>query len=371
MRLSSRRLWPALAVAAASIFVGLGGGSAGAASRAGDGADGAFLALDARTKSDVWAAGWQASGNLILPLVKHFDGSAWREVSVPSDLGEAQIKGIAAVGRANVWFVGELWNRDVAFALHWDGSALTEVAVPRPGLMSSLNAVSASSSGDVWAVGDYTDNLMPHKVRSLVEHWTGSAWQVVASPNLDGPWYNELTAVRAFGPNDVWAAGWSDYQPLVMRWNGSQWAFDSSVGGQEYDMFNALAGPSSDDLDAIGSQHDFVAKHWDGSRWTGVATQGPFLFGASALPNGDIWGVGTDFVNNRTKAILIHGNGWKATRTPSPGTEPYGNILFAVDALGASNVWAAGTGDSPLILQWTGTRWKTVFGPDALPEPSS
>ena len=56
---------------------------------------------------------------------------------------------------------------------------------------------------------------------------------------------------------------------------------------------------------------------------------------------------------------------------PSPGKEPYGNILFAVDAVGASNVWAAGTGDSPLILRWNGTRWKTVFGADALPETDS
>ena len=33
--------------------------------------------------------------------------------------------------------------------------------------MSNLNAVSASPGGDVWAVGDYTQLLMPHKVRSL------------------------------------------------------------------------------------------------------------------------------------------------------------------------------------------------------------
>ncbi len=337
-------------------------GSAGAGPFTESRQDGAFLALDARTASDVWAAGWQASGNLILPLVRHFDGAAWRQVAVPSSVGEAQIKGVAAVGPADVWFVGELWNADVAFALHWNGLALTEVAVPRPGLMSNLNAVTASPSGDVWAVGDYTEWQMPHKVRSLVEHWTGSAWEVVASPNLDQPWYNELNSVRAFGPSDVWAAGWSDYQPIVMRWNGSAFAFDQSVGGDEYEMFNALAGLTSSDLYAVGSQHDYVAKHWNGSHWSGVATQGPFLFGASALANGDVWAVGTDFLANRTKAILIHGSTWTLTRTPSPGREAYGNILSAVDAIGPEAVWAAGSADSPMILRWTGARWTSVYG---------
>jgi len=138
-------------------------GSAGARPSTESREDGAFLALDARTATDVWAAGWQARGSAIMPLVRHFDGTAWRQVTVPN-IGEAQIKGVAALSANDVWFVGELWNDDVAFALHWNGTALSGVPVPRPGLMSNLNAVSASPGGDVWAVGDYTQLLMPHKV---------------------------------------------------------------------------------------------------------------------------------------------------------------------------------------------------------------
>jgi hypothetical protein len=50
-------------------------GSAGARPSTESREDRAFLALDARTSSDVWAAGWQARGNLIMPLVRHFDGT--------------------------------------------------------------------------------------------------------------------------------------------------------------------------------------------------------------------------------------------------------------------------------------------------------
>ena len=52
-------------------------------------------------------------------------------MAVPSGVGEAQIKGIAAISANDVWMVGELWNQDVAFALHWNGSAPTQVAVAR------------------------------------------------------------------------------------------------------------------------------------------------------------------------------------------------------------------------------------------------
>jgi len=73
-------------------------GSAGARPSTESREDGAFLALDARTATDVWAAGWQARGNAIMPLVRHFDGTAWGHVTVPN-IGEAQVKGIAARAR--------------------------------------------------------------------------------------------------------------------------------------------------------------------------------------------------------------------------------------------------------------------------------
>ena len=63
---------------------------------------------------------------------------------------------------------------------HVDGRA-----VPRIGKGSnSLAAIAARSANDVWAVGYYDDitGAIPLR-RTLVEHWNGTAWSVVASPN--------------------------------------------------------------------------------------------------------------------------------------------------------------------------------------------
>ena len=94
-----------------------------------------------------------------------------------------------------------------------------------------------------------------------------------------------------------------------------------------------------------------------------MATKARFCPARASSRN--VWGVGTDFLATPTKAILIHGNSWTLTQTPSPGHEAYGNILFAVDAVGSS-AWAAGSGDSPLISRWTGAKWTIVYGGPSL-----
>src|SRR5439155_23809415 len=68
-----------------------------------------------------------------------------------------------------------------------------------------LSGVSALSPEDVWAVGRM---ISPNgqKTRTLVEHWSGTAWSVVASPN-PGTGLNELSDVAALAPDDIWAVG--------------------------------------------------------------------------------------------------------------------------------------------------------------------
>jgi hypothetical protein len=44
---------------------------------------------------------------------------------------------------------------------------------------------------------------------TLIEHWNGSAWTIVPSPNV-GSGNNSLAAVAARSANDVWAVGYAD-----------------------------------------------------------------------------------------------------------------------------------------------------------------
>jgi len=44
-----------------------------------------------------------------------------------------------------------------------------------------LNGVSALSPTNAWAVGDY--NISPGPLQTLIEHWDGTQWSIVPSPN--------------------------------------------------------------------------------------------------------------------------------------------------------------------------------------------
>src|SRR5207249_2051684 len=78
---------------------------------------------------------------------------------------------------------------------------------------ATFRAVAVVAANDIWAVGAGGG--------TLTEHWDGSSWTRVPSPN-PGPGNNELYAVAAVATNDIWAVG-SSYgglrQTLIEHWN--------------------------------------------------------------------------------------------------------------------------------------------------------
>ena len=67
-----------------------------------------------------------------------------------------------------------------------------------------LTSVAPLSADDAWAAGVYLDDA-DLEAKTLVEHWNGSEWTVVPTPNpypADG-----LYGIAAVSANDVWAVG--------------------------------------------------------------------------------------------------------------------------------------------------------------------
>jgi len=71
--------------------------------------------------------------------------------------------------------------------------------------VNELHSVSALAENDVWAVG-VSYNTERTLGSTLIEHWNGSRWSVVPSPNPSS-FVNKLNAVAAVSPSDVWAVG--------------------------------------------------------------------------------------------------------------------------------------------------------------------
>ena len=142
-------------------------------------------------------------------LVEHWDGSSWSVVPSPN-LGttDNELNGVAAVSASDVWAVGYYYERH---ARPDAGGALERQRLergPQAPMWAPHNAlygVAAVSANDVWAVG-YCP--MAARAQTLVEHWNGSAWSVVPSPNV-GTTDNDLNGVAAVSASDVWAVGYA------------------------------------------------------------------------------------------------------------------------------------------------------------------
>src|SRR6266852_8298727 len=118
-----------------------------------------------------------------------------------------------------------------AASLH--ASSFVVQTTPNPNVHgNTLIAVSGTSASDVWAVGFSNSNNV-NESRTLIEHWDGASWKVVASPNpgstpacVNLNSGNYLNAVAAVSPTNVWAVGFyftcnTLLKPLILHWNGA------------------------------------------------------------------------------------------------------------------------------------------------------
>ena len=167
---------------------------------------------------------------------------------------------------------------------------------------SHFNDVAAISANDVWAVGSFGDSS--NYYQTLTEHWDGTAWSVVNSPDVS-TFVNVLTGVSAVASDDVWAVGWynttgSNAQNMTMHWNGSQWSLVSSPAVGTNSRLNSVVAISADDVWAVGysgaSTYQALAIHWNGTAWSvvwtpNVGTGSNALNGVAAIASNDVWAV--------------------------------------------------------------------------------
>ena len=234
-----------------------------------------------------------------------------------------------------------------------------------------LNAVASVSAGDVWAVGSADDargNSQP-----LREHWNGSAWTVVAGPNN----FDVLRGVAAVSPGVVWAVGQGLAGAAIERWNGLAWSAVKNPAAGPQTTLNGVANAPSGDVWAVGTDfHTGTARtfieHRDvnTTRWSVVpspnaSARNNLLVAVAAISASNVWAVG-DFQNDQNvfQALIEHwdGTAWRIVHSPSGAGIQAG--LLSVAALSSTNVWAAGnSGTATLIEHWDGTRWTVVPSP--------
>jgi hypothetical protein len=322
--------------------------------------------------TDVWAVGvYNTATRVVHPLAEHWDGQQWTVAPVPEANASANLlEDVAALAPDDVWAVG-YYKRPTgpnqALIEHWDGA--TWSIVPSPAVFTEANElrnVAAIAPDDVWAVGYYC--CVQGWTRPLVEHWDGTTWQVVPSPapSLKN---NEFWDVAAFSAQDVWAVGGAmtdpqhgTLRPLIEHWDGTTWQIVPSPDppnpyGNYETYFRGVAGSGPTDVWAVGNQWSgALIEHWDGVSWTIQPISGlGALLGITVLSPTDAWIVGYDAQPGRNLVVTLHWNGtcWVAVDAPNPGALI--NELDQVAASSPTNVWAVGT-----FWNGNGYSWKTL-----------
>jgi hypothetical protein len=249
------------------------------------------------------------------------------------------------------------------------------------GTKGMLTAVAASSTRDAWAAGfDFEKNKL------LLEHWDGTCWRLVPSTAIRG----SISDIAAISPHDAWAVGTTSMggptgKTLIARWDGVSWKVVPSPSTRSSGILSGVAAVSAHDVWVAGwdmnetdtTSHGLLA-HWDGSGWrvapSSVAGVGTLRL--AAISARDVWAVGstTTGSGNTTKIVTLaqHWDGrlWQIVHSPSLVADE--NLLVAVAAASARDVWAAGWAEIkgkglPLMLHWDGTRWSKA----AVADPKS
>jgi hypothetical protein len=243
-----------------------------------------------------------------------------------------------------------------------------------------LLGVAVTSSSNAWAVGYFTP--AGSSSRTLIEHWNGRTWKVVASPDLGGAAGQDILHAVAASPTRAWAVGnyWNGKaaQTLIEHWNGKSWKQVKSVNpggsGRENTLF-AVARSGRSGAWAVGdygtsSGTAALIEHFNGTAWKQVPSPHPgtrsTLSAVAAVSATNAWAVGYYESGSATLALIEHWNGrsWKVV--PSPSSQQ--KNLFGIAAVSATSAWAVGDAFTPqsqtLTEHWNGKSWKVVPSPD-------
>jgi hypothetical protein len=320
-----------------------------------------LFGVAATSDCKAWAVGRYGSNSIEASrLIEYWDGTAWQiqeSPSVNTDLPNA-LYGVAAISSTSAWAVGTYApgiNESQPLIERWNGTDWEIQNNPNPGISTQnlFRGVAATSPTNAWAVGQYEKNLGHSTVvlRTLIEHWDGSAWTIQKSPNVPSgkktifsP--NSLYGVAATSPTNAWTVG--------------HHVVPSTVNSQT------------------------LIEHWDGTAWRvqkspnhGGTARSNRLLGVAATSPTNAWAVG--FYENRhclnpscstyksfPQTLILHWNGkaWNIQKSPNPAGSYHSNLLRGVAATSPSNAWAVGSQrGQPLILHWDGKTWKVQKSP--------
>ncbi|GAA3211261.1 hypothetical protein [Actinocorallia longicatena] len=304
--------------------------------------------IGASGPSDVWIAGYQGSipifspplstivwtdGN---PVVRRWDGTAWREYPLPGFSGDGRVTRVAA-SASGTWVLGRGNGAQGIYLARFASGAFTRVAAPAG--LSTATDLTAGPAG-IWLSGVDSSSQV------FLARWDGAAWQRTPVP----AGFFGLTSVTGTGANEAFATG-ERVRPApgqgtryaALRWNGTSWsetAVPDQADGADGGLVSAAAAAPADvwAVGAFSTASGSKLRRWNGSTWQSAPQPAELPYPQRVVSDGAgrLWLAGQ---NEAGTTVLLRrtSTGWSVV--PAPALR-----LTSITALpGADVLWAAGT----------------------------
>ncbi len=225
-----------------------------------------LYSVAALSPKNVWAVGnfLNIGESFNRSLIEHWNGIKWSVITSPNPGTQYNyLEAVAPISTNNVWAVGVYVSPGIQQGLieHWNGTKWNVISSPTiQALGNNLQAVTqVPGTKQPWAVGVYTVNNTDVR-QTLSEHWNGVRWSTVPSSNV-GSGDNLFNGMTSIGSNNVWAVGYdlnsnANYtsQTLIEHWDGTSWNIVSSPNiGIENNVLQGVARvPGTGQVWAVG-----------------------------------------------------------------------------------------------------------------------
>lgn len=300
---------------------------------------------------------------LYQPVIEHWNGNQWTLVPSPRNTGDndASLTGISCLSSSDCWAVG--YSGNTAVTEHWDGASWTIVDSPSIGAgYNTLDRVTCLSSSDCWAVGWYYDVPSGFE-KTLVSHWDGNSWSIVTSPDVANSRHNGLFAIHCSSGSDCWAAGryvtnGNVAQTLIEHWNGTSWSIVASpnTGPTNANLLFGVTCSLANDCWSVGRHvaggvSQTLVEHWDGGSWQIVASPNTSPLQLNRLRDvrcesgSRCWAVGYYYLsgNGALQTLIEKWDGVSWSIVPSPNVSVYDDsLLYGLSCSLGSGCWSAG-----------------------------
>jgi hypothetical protein len=303
-------------------------------------------------------------------LAEEWNGTSWTAhfVPIPSGATSPDLYAVSCISTKFCEAVGTYVDPNssdslILLAEMWNGTSWREQSVPSSASWKLLTGVSCVLADFCEAVG-YKEAITAggDTFRPIAEVWNGTSWQAQSAPSAGGTALAELVAVSCADASACEAGG---ALPVRMEvWNGSSWATQHAVvpRGATNNNLGGVSCVTATFCEAVGymaGRPAALPEVWNGSTWKiqPRAVSLPLLAAVSCVSATLCEAVGSGFANSGIAAAGWNGTSWQPQITPGLG-------YSAVSCTSPSFCVAVGLSGGAM---WNGTSWSA----ESLPLPSS